>query len=219
MVNARSFSDYRSHLIGGTEMPERADSARVTIGTRASRSRHSIVLSDSILDIATAEPIQFIDLTDYINEHLTMNAVESGTVTVFSRHTTAAIKINEAEELLIEDFKKMLRELCPAERSYNHNDMSRRKPPIAPDERPNGHSHLMHLLLSTSETIPVIDGRLALGTWQRVFMVELDGPRERQVMIRCEAYHPHEKADAVELHGVDSGNRRNGATHHRAYPK
>jgi hypothetical protein len=96
--------------------------------------------------------------------------------------------------------------------------MRRRKPPIAPDERPNAHSHLMHLLLSTSESIPVIAGRLALGTWQRVFMVELDGPREREVMVRCEAYQPHEKAETVELHAVDggNGNGRNGATHHRA---
>jgi hypothetical protein len=77
----------------------------------------------------------------------------------------------------------------------------------------------MHLLLSTSETIPVIDGRLALGTWQRVFMVELDGPRERQVMIRCEAYHPNERGEAVELRAVEGGNGRNGAAHHRAHIK
>lgn len=197
-------------------MPEKICRARATNSTRASRSRHSIAVHDAILDISTIEPIQFIDLTDHINAHLAANGVGSGKVTVFSRHTTAAIKINEAEELLLEDFKKMLRELCPSERDYNHNDMKRRRPPIAPDERPNAHSHLMHLLLSTSETIPVVDGRLALGTWQRVFMVELDGPRERQVMIRCESYHLHEKAEAVELHAVGNGNRRNGTTHHRA---
>jgi secondary thiamine-phosphate synthase enzyme len=200
-------------------MSQKVDLARPTFRTSASRSRHSVVLSDSILDIGTVEPIQFIDLTDRINEHLRANAVENGTITVFSRHTTAAIKINEAEELLIEDFKKMLRELCPSGRDYNHNDMRRRKPPIAPDERPNAHSHLMHLLLSTSESIPVIGGRLALGTWQRVFMVELDGPRDRQVVIRCEAYQPHDKAEAVELHAVGSGNGRNGAAHHRAHLK
>jgi secondary thiamine-phosphate synthase enzyme len=198
-------------------MPEKAFQ-RVRSFIPRHHPRHSVELSDSILDIATVEPIQFIDLTDRINEHLRENEVESGTVTVFSRHTTAAIKINEAEELLLEDFKQMLRELCPSQRGYNHNDMSRRKPPIALDERPNAHSHLMHLLLSTSETIPVSDGRLALGTWQRVFMVELDGPRERQVMIRCEAYHPHEEPEAVELHAVD-GNGRNGAAHHRAQLK
>jgi secondary thiamine-phosphate synthase enzyme len=202
-------------------MPEKVHPATPRFRTKVSRSRHSVVLSDSTLDIETTEPIQFIDLTDYVNEHLTVNDVESGTVTVFSRHTTAAIKINEAEELLLEDFKQMLRELCPSERGYNHNDMSRRKPPIALDERPNAHSHLMHLLLSTSETIPVVDGRLALGTWQRVFMVELDGPRERQVMIRCEAYHPHEKAETVELRAVEAvnGNGHSGAPYHRAQIK
>ena len=180
-------------------------------------ARHSVVLSETILNVSTAEPIQFIDLTDRINQHLAEHAVENGTVTVFSRHTTAAIKINEAEDLLIEDFKNMLRELCPSGRIYNHNDMSRRQPPIAPDERPNAHSHLMHLLLSTSETIPVIDGRLALGTWQRIFMVELDGARHRQVMIRCESYQPHEKAETVELRAVDGGIGRNA--HHRAHLK
>jgi secondary thiamine-phosphate synthase enzyme len=200
-------------------MPVKASPALATFRTKASRSLHSVVLLDLILDIGSTEPIQFIDLTDYINEHLRMSAVETGTVTVFSRHTTAAIKINEAEELLLEDFKRMLRELCPAERGYNHNDMSRRKPPIARDERPNAHSHLMHLLLATSETIPVIDGRLALGTWQRVFMVELDGPRERQVMIRCAAYQPHEEAQPVELHAVERANGRNGGAHHRAQLK
>lgn len=190
--------------------------AKARIRAGASRTRHSVELSDTMLDIATVEPIEFIDITDHISQHLIDHRVESGTVTVFSRHTTAAIKINEAEELLLEDFKKMLRAMCPSELAYNHNDMSRRKPPIAPDERPNAHSHCLHLLLSTSETIPVIDGRLALGTWQRVFVVELDGPRPRQVMIRCESYHPHEKAEAVELRAVDgtNGSARNGALHH-----
>src|SRR5208337_4121607 len=186
------------YLIKGTEMSEKVLPARATFRTRKSRSPHSVVLSDSILDIGTVEPIQFIDLTDYINEYLRVNAVESGTVTVFSRHTTAAIKINEAEELLLEDFKKMLRELCPSERGYNHNDMDRRKPPIALDERANAHSHLMHLLLSTSETIPVVDSRLALGTWQRVFMVELDGPRSREVMVRCQSYVARELPVTIE---------------------
>ncbi|HEV2171141.1 MAG TPA: secondary thiamine-phosphate synthase enzyme YjbQ, partial [Candidatus Binatus sp.] len=181
--------------------------------------RHSVSVSDTILEIDTVEPIQFIDLTDHINEHLKMNAVDSGAVTVFSRHTTAAIKINEAEELLLEDFKNMLREMCPSERDYNHNDMSRRKPPIAIDERPNAHSHLMHLLLSTSETIPVIDGQLALGTWQRVFMVELDGPRKRQVMIRCEAYHPHEIAEPVALRSLNGAKGRNGSGQPRLQAK
>jgi secondary thiamine-phosphate synthase enzyme len=182
--------------------------ARLVMRSSGSRARHSVTLADAIIQIETIEPIEFIDLTDQINTHLSDNGIESGSVTVFSRHTTAAIKINEAEELLLIDFKRMLRELCPPLGNYNHNDMSRRKPPIAPDERPNAHSHLMHLLLSTSETIPVVDGRLALGTWQRVFLVELDGPRPREVMIRCASFHPHERAEPIELHAHNGGARR-----------
>ncbi len=188
--------------------------AQIVTKPRGLKSRHSVSLSDAIVQIRTAEPIQFIDLTDIINTHLSEHGCDSGQVTVFSRHTTAAIKINEAEELLIEDFKAMLARLCPAGPGYNHNDMARRKPPIAPDERPNAHSHLMHLLLSTSEHIPVIDGRLALGTWQRVFMVELDGPRDREVMIRCESYEAHSevrtKSAPVELRSL-GGSSINGA--------
>jgi secondary thiamine-phosphate synthase enzyme len=163
---------------------------------------HSVMLSEAVLEVRTNHPIEFVDLTGEINAHLAAHRIEHGQVTVFSRHTTAAIKINEAEELLLEDFKHFLRRLCPPEHGYNHNDMSRRKPPIAPDERPNAHSHCMHLLLSTSETIPVADSQLALGTWQRVFLVELDGPRKREVVLRCTSYRPHsDLAEAVTLNG------------------
>jgi len=175
-------------------------------------SAQSITVSDILFDIATTEPIEFVDLTDRINEHLRRENIRDGAVTVFSRHTTAAIKINEAEELLMKDFKHFLRGLCPAEQVYNHNDMSRRKPPIAVDERANAHSHLMHLLLSTSETIPVVDSRLALGAWQRVFMIELDGPRSREVMVRCQAYVPHDLPATVEAKR-NGESKRNGHEH------
>jgi secondary thiamine-phosphate synthase enzyme len=168
------------------------------ISQTALASTQSVNVSDILFNIATVEPIEFVDLTDHINRHLRRESIRDGAVTVFSRHTTAAIKINEAEELLLEDFKHFLRRLCPLEHAYNHNDMDRRKPPIAVDERPNAHSHLMHLLLSTSETIPVSDFRLALGTWQRVFMIELDGPRSREVMVRCHGYVPHDLPSTIE---------------------
>ncbi|MFZ0889786.1 MAG: secondary thiamine-phosphate synthase enzyme YjbQ [Candidatus Binataceae bacterium] len=191
-------------------MHESSASSRLTLRATLSQSRHLVMLSNAILEVATKHPIEFIDLTERINAHLRAHEIEHGEVTIFSRHTTAAIKINEAEELLLEDFKRLLRRLCPPEHSYDHNDMSRRKPPIAVDERPNAHSHCMHLLLSTSETIPVIDTRLALGTWQRVFLVELDGPRRREVFLRFTQYLPHQSAraiGAVAVNGYQNGNR------------
>jgi secondary thiamine-phosphate synthase enzyme len=51
------------------------------------------------------------------------------------------------------------------------------------DESPNGHAHCLQLMLGTSQSIPVADGELLLGTWQRIFLVELDGPRSRAVSI------------------------------------
>jgi secondary thiamine-phosphate synthase enzyme len=189
-------------------------SSKITPRIITSGSRHSILLSDVIFKVRSEEPIEFIDLTDQINRHLLEHGIRNGTATVFSRHTTAAIKINEAEELLLEDFKQMLRRLCPVEHDYHHNDMSRRKPPIAPDERPNAHSHCMHLLLSTSETIPVVESRLALGTWQRIFMVELDGPREREVHLRCHSYvsSGFELEIPANGNGNGHGSRSSGST-------
>ncbi len=184
------------------------DSPQVLNLRSGSFSRRSVTLSEALINVRTVQPIEFVDLTAEINAHLAASRIEQGEVTVFSRHTTAAIKINEAEELLIEDFKLLLRRLCPPEQGYNHNDMSRRKPPIAPDERPNAHSHCMHLLLSTSETIPVADFRLALGTWQRVFLVELDGPRERQVVLRCADYTRQEPAELIEAVAANGFSRR-----------
>jgi secondary thiamine-phosphate synthase enzyme len=56
------------------------------------------------------------------------------------------------------------------------------------DECPNGHAHCQHLLLGTSETIPIVDSELLLGRWQRIFLIELDRPRERQVFVQVQGW-------------------------------
>ncbi|GEM_PF-247041 len=160
----------------------------VTLQKALRHGPYSTEVFDVVFRVRTHQPLEFIDLTDHLNACLLEYRIEAGQVVVFSMHTTAAIKINEAEELLLEDFKCMLQRLCPPDGNYLHNDLPRRKPPIAPDEHANGHSHCMHLLMPTSETIFVSDGRLELGTWQRVFLVELDGPRVRQVKARFVSY-------------------------------
>ena len=133
--------------------------------------------------VATARPTEFIDLTERLEALIADSGVRRGFVNVQSLHTTAAIVVNEHEPLLIGDFGSMLDNAAPAGASYRHDDPAVRTVNLTPDERVNGHAHCKALLLGPSAALNVVDGRLCLGRWQRVFLVELDGPRERAISI------------------------------------
>jgi secondary thiamine-phosphate synthase enzyme len=133
-----------------------------------------------ILDYQTETGPQFIDITDNVLQLVQQSGVENGNVTVFSRHTTAAITINENEPHLIQDMVEMLDRILPTLHDYAHN----RHGHVLDDEEPNGHSHCQHLFLGASETIPIIDSAVMLGRWQRVFLVELDHARDREVVVQ-----------------------------------
>ncbi|HKF76282.1 MAG TPA: type 2 isopentenyl-diphosphate Delta-isomerase [Candidatus Dormibacteraeota bacterium] len=127
---------------------------------------------------------EFIDITDDVAAILRLRPVRSGLVHVYSAHTTAAIRVNENEPLLMADFRRFLSGVAPAgEGAYEHDDMTRRLG-VPADEPRNGHAHCQHLLLGASETLPVVDGRLDLGRWQRLFLVELCSAREREVVVQ-----------------------------------
>jgi len=137
---------------------------------------------NEIISIETETGICIYNITPQIQKVIDSNAVNSGQVTVFSRHTTTALAINENEERLLEDVKVHLLKLAPDTEKYLHNDLHLRD---VPDDEPmNAHSHLMAMMLSTSEVIPIIDGKLALGTWQSVLLFELDGPRNRTFLVQ-----------------------------------
>lgn len=127
----------------------------------------------TLLVTSTTAP-EFVDITDRVVGSLKESQIQNGFVVVFSRHTTAAIAIQENEPLLLNDMVTLLERLAPKEARYRHNDFSIRTVHVNEDECPNGHSHCQHFLLGSSETIPVVDGSLVLGRWQRIFMVELD---------------------------------------------
>ncbi|MEW5825596.1 MAG: secondary thiamine-phosphate synthase enzyme YjbQ [Candidatus Bipolaricaulota bacterium] len=133
--------------------------------------------------IASRAP-EFMDITGDVERAVRESGILEGSVTVFSRHTTAAVKINENEPLLLRDMARFLETAAPREGDYRHNDFVIRTENMTDDECPNGHSHCQHLLLSASETIPVSDGKPLLGRWQSVFLIELDHPREREVVIQ-----------------------------------
>ncbi|MBM3939358.1 MAG: YjbQ family protein [SAR202 cluster bacterium] len=131
---------------------------------------------------ATRAP-EFIDITEQVVAHVLDSRVKDGLVSIYSKHTTAAIKINEHEPLLIKDMEAFLERMAPQNGYYGHNDFSIRTVNMTDDECPNGHAHCQHILLSTSETIPLTNGELQLGRWQRIFMIELDRPRQREILI------------------------------------
>ena len=136
------------------------------------------------LQVVTSSAPQFVDITDRVSAVVREAEVLAGLAVVYSRHTTAAIKINEWEPLLLEDMARLLERVAPKDGAYQHNDFSLRTVNMSEDECPNGHAHCRHLLLSASETIPIIEGKIALGRWQRVFLVELDQPRTRDVLVQ-----------------------------------
>lgn len=136
-----------------------------------------------VLRVQTERGPQFIDITPMVEAVVAGSEVHMGMAAVFSRHTTAAIKINESEPLLIADMCERLTNLFPPCEVYRHNDFTIRSVNMTDDEEPNGHSHCQHLLLSTSEIVPVVWGKVALGRWQRIFLVELDRARPREVVV------------------------------------
>ncbi len=144
----------------------------------------TVAFAAETLTIDTPGAPEFIDLTAEVMRVVAQSGVRTGQVTVFSRHTTAAIKINEAEPLLLADMRDFLSRIAPPDALYRHNDFDVRTVNMCEGECANGHAHCQHLLLSTSETIPVVDGQLMLGIWQRIFLVELDRARPRQVVVQ-----------------------------------
>lgn len=136
---------------------------------------------------ATTRCAEFIDLTDDVAQTVEKSDVRNGMALVYSPHTTCAVIINEREAGFISDFEELIHDLVPASRDYRHDDMSVRTENLTDDDHefPNGHAHCKHALIgSASQTIPIIDGELQLGQWQRVFFIELDRARDRKVFIQ-----------------------------------
>ena len=114
-------------------------------------------------------------MTERVKKLFLKSEISEGFVTVYTQHTTAALRINENCDRLQRDMVQFLDRTVP-EAAYLHDEDT-------VDDRPNARGHLMSLLMGASETIPVSDGEMMLGVWQSIFFVELDGPRERRKVI------------------------------------
>jgi secondary thiamine-phosphate synthase enzyme len=141
-----------------------------------------MVIKNVEIEVETCPGIGIYNITPQLVKFLEQTSIKAGQVLIFSRHTTTALAINEDEERLLKDVKVHLEKLAPSSGKYLHNDLHLRDVP--PDEPINAHSHLMAMMLSTSEVIPIDEGKLALGTWQSVLFFELDGPRKRTIFVQ-----------------------------------
>lgn len=122
------------------------------------------------LKIETSKRVELIDITSEVQNEVMKKGVSEGICIISTRHTTAGIIINENESGLKEDILNLLQKLVPTDAGYRHNRIDN-----------NADAHLRAVLLGASEALPIIQGKLELGTWQSVFFAEMDGPRSRTV--------------------------------------
>ena len=156
--------------------------ASVTLGETADRcvfadqgSKHSIVAEDeeehrmAAITVASTDHEQVIDLTEKVAAHVA--SLDNGVCHLFTKHTTCALTILTDEEGIAEDLLNVIHGLVPQTRNYVH------------DSADHVRAHVLSALVGPSVSVPVRDGRLGLGQFQRIVLLEFEGPRERAVEI------------------------------------
>jgi secondary thiamine-phosphate synthase enzyme len=121
--------------------------------------------------INTRSRFDSIDITREVEKYV--KGIKEGVAYVFVKHTTCAIIINEAEEGLMRDYLEWSKKLVPPEGKFFHNMIDN-----------NGHAHVIASIIGNCRIVPVTEGRLDLGTWQRIILLEFDGPRTRYINVK-----------------------------------
>ena len=125
------------------------------------------------IELSTRSSVEAIDITRQVEEHVREGNVKNGLCLVYSLHSTTAIVANEHETGLMIDIAKKVQEDYPRGRGWRHDEVDS-----------NAEAHLASSFIGASRIFPVRDGRLVRGTWQNIFLLELDGPRSaRRILI------------------------------------
>jgi secondary thiamine-phosphate synthase enzyme len=122
--------------------------------------------------LSTKERIELVDITNKVEEAVQESKIRNGICLVYAPHATAAIILNEHERGLLNDIAKKILEIAPPGANYLHNRIDN-----------NAHAHVASSIIGSSATLPVVNGELVRGTWQNIFLVELDGPRASRRII------------------------------------
>ena len=126
-------------------------------------------MQSGTFSVKTAKRMQFVDITKKIIDELARQTISDGVCYIYNPHTTAAITINEgADPDVQEDIMAALKQIVPLDYPYKHMEG-------------NSPAHVMTSLVGSSDVVFIEDGRLKLGTWQKIFFCEFDGPRSRKV--------------------------------------
>ncbi|MEZ5175299.1 MAG: secondary thiamine-phosphate synthase enzyme YjbQ [Acidimicrobiia bacterium] len=139
------------------------------------------------LHISTTAANEFWDVTDTVRAVAKRSGVTHGQIVVYSPHTTTTVLINESETGFLNDYRRTIEGLVPVDEYYEHDDHELRTENLQEDEFINGHAHVRQLLTGQpSVTIPIVDGEVLLGQWQRVLFAELDQARDRRLFIHAQ---------------------------------
>lgn len=180
-------ADDAAHASAGEPTAAPAEEVEVDLGALTP------LMARRELRLVTERAFHVVDVTDHGAALVAETGARQGTLTVFSPHTTCAVKINERETCFLEDLRLFMDGLVPREGYYRHDDFEIRDHATLAgdpaDEPENGHSHIKQMLLgSASESVPIVDGRLALGRWQRIMFIELDRSRARRVQLQVQGW-------------------------------
>jgi secondary thiamine-phosphate synthase enzyme len=134
-----------------------------------------VTVHGGLLRFSTPGRGEIVDLTEGVASVVARSEVRSGVAVVFGVGSTVAVTTMEFEPGAVADLRAVLERLLPAGLEYEHNRLNMDT---------NAHAHLRAALIGPSESVPIVDGRLALGTWQQVVLLDLDvRPRERTVHV------------------------------------
>ncbi len=129
------------------------------------------------MKVKTSRQLEVKDLTEKVKGKI--DHIEEGLLTLFVPHTTAAVTIQEGDEELWEDMLETYKRLVPLKRDYKHNAKY-----SGMSGEQNAHAHILSSLIKPSVHIPIEKGKMALGTWQKILFIELDGGRNRKVLLQ-----------------------------------
>ncbi len=122
--------------------------------------------------VRSHERIELIDITDAVEASIKQSNVKNGFCIIFVPHATAALIINEHEQGLLNDIINKVKNLFPLDAQYQHNFID-----------DNAHAHIASSIIGSERVFPIKEGKIIRGTWQNIFLLELDGPRSQRKII------------------------------------